>query len=344
MNINMDTITIPKTELQVSTICFGTSKLGTIISPSDSFLLLDEYCKNIGGNFIDTANCYSDWFDGEKSASEKIIGRWLKGINRHQVIISTKGGYPEINNKNISRLTEKDIEKDLYNSLCNLGTDYIDIYWLHRDSLEFPVSHFIDLLNKFQRKGLIRYFACSNWTSRRIAEAQNYASQNNLNCFIANQMLWNVGEINHKVLNDDQLVIMNDELFSYHKTSSLIAIPYSTQANGFFGGKYNWILDNSQPIDRLYEKIYYGKTTFDLYNNEENLRTLKNVIKISREHGITQTQTILLGLMCSEFPTIPIVGCRTIEQLKDSCKTSDVFSKLDNTNPFKMLNKFCGCK
>ncbi len=333
----MKYVNILNTDVEVSNLCLGTAKFGTIIDEKTSFELLDSFVE-LGGNFIDTANCYSNWFPGEESASEKTIGKWIAKNGREKIIVSTKGGYPDLHNKKISRLSINDIEMDIYNSLNNLRTTYIDIYWLHRDNINYPVSYFIDLLNDFKKRGIIRYFACSNWTCDRIIEAQIYAKKNNVDGFIANQMLWNIGKINQSVLNDDQLVLMDKTMFSYHENSNFTAIPYSSQANGFFSGTYNYLLNNNFcNANKNYEKIYYGSTAYELYYNHYNIEQLRKVRILSEMLEITQTQVILLYLMYNKFLTIPIIGCRNIEQLRESCNTSNLSN---NTRYAQVIRDF----
>lgn len=163
--------TMPQTDLMLSSICLGTASLGSTISKSESFRLLDEFAE-LGGNFLDTSLNYADWECEIKSVSEKTIGEWLKQRKQgNKIIVGTKGACP--NQERFFRLTREDIIHDLHNSLNNLQTDCIDLYWLHRDDPTQPVELIIDVLQEQVEAGKIRYFACSNWTVGRIQEAKN---------------------------------------------------------------------------------------------------------------------------------------------------------------------------
>jgi aryl-alcohol dehydrogenase-like predicted oxidoreductase len=137
---------IPGTNLSPSVICLGTAQIGSVIPEADAFRLLDTYY-GLGGTFLDTAQVYADWLPGERSASEKTIGRWLKarGLRNHTVV-STKGGHPDLHAMEIPRLSPEHIVFDVERSLLNLQTDRIDLYWLHRDDPNRPVSEMLDIL------------------------------------------------------------------------------------------------------------------------------------------------------------------------------------------------------
>ncbi|QNK59512.1 aldo/keto reductase [Paenibacillus sp. PAMC21692] len=159
--------TIYKTDLHASVICLGAAFLGNTINEKESFRLMDAYV-DLGGN-----------------------GKWLKLSKRHErIIVGTKGACPTT--EHFFRLSRMDILADLHNSLKNLQTDCLDLYWLHRDDPARPVEEVIDLLNEQVQVGKIRYFGCSNWTLPRIQAAQTYAEQHNKQGFCANQPLWSL--------------------------------------------------------------------------------------------------------------------------------------------------------
>ena len=183
---------IPNTQLEPSVICFGTVPIGSALNEQDSFRLMDAYL-DYGGNFIDTANVYGDWIPGEKSISEKTIGKWMKQTGvRDRVILGTKGAHPKLTSMHIPRLSPEHIIHDIDQSLGHLQTDYIDLYWLHRDDPTHPVEAIMDVLNRQIELGKIRSIGCSNWSVKRIAEAQEYARSNGLAGFVANQMMWSL--------------------------------------------------------------------------------------------------------------------------------------------------------
>lgn len=302
---------IPGTDLRVSTICMGGV---TVIHENDKdycFRLLDKYVE-LGGNFIDTANIYGKWLSQKKNTSELNIGDWIKARkNRHELIIGTKGGHPHLETMNTGRLSKEEVGHDLVESLRALQTDYIDIYWLHRDDENLPVSYIIDYLNEFIVEGKIRYFGLSNWKADRIQEALDYARQKKIKGPVANQMMWSFAFINKDKVSDKTLVCMDDETFELHKRNNIAAIPYTSQANGFFEKL------NEQGADIEKENVKA------VYYNEENLKRYERLIRLTGELSRSITEISLGYLISQSFTTIPIIGSRTVEQLESSMKAGD---------------------
>ncbi|MFD3259062.1 aldo/keto reductase [Paenibacillus lentus] len=303
--------TIPQTELHASRICLGTASIGGAIGEADSFALMDTYCDG-GGNFIDTASVYSDWESEVKSISEKTIGKWLKSRgNRDRIILATKGAHPPLDNLFASRLSPEDIAFDLEQSLNNLGTDVIDIYWLHRDDPSRPVEEIIDSLDEHVRAGRIRYYACSNWTVDRIEAARQYALSAGKQPFIANQMQWSLAEVNPGSLDDPTTVLMDGRMMDYHLTTELTAVPYTSQAQGFFSGRF-------RPEDRSKPSVV------KMFYNEANFGRLSRVEELARQLGRSGTEVALAYLTSQPFATFPIIGSRTMQQLEESVSAGDL--------------------
>jgi Predicted oxidoreductases (related to aryl-alcohol dehydrogenases) len=266
-----------------------------------------------GGNFIDTAHVYADWIPGEKSSSEKAIGRWMQARgNRDKLILGTKGGHHLLSGEIIMRLSREELSNDLTESLEYLQTDYIDIYWLHRDDTGRPVGEILETLNGFVESGKIRYFGCSNWKVQRIREAMEYSYKHGLKCFSANQMRWSLAEINPNSVGDETMEIMDKVCLDFHSETGLGAVPYSSQANGFFS-KMN--ISGGEELNETIKKLYY---------NEKNIRRLKRLNRFSQELSVPIEEIILGYLTAQPFVTIPIIGCRTVRQLEESMKAGDL--------------------
>lgn len=303
---------IPGTSLNVSSICLGTADLGSTIDKEASFKIMNEFYEK-GGNFIDTANVYADWLPIEKSISEKTIGKWIKEkSNRDKVFIGTKGAHPKLNSMHISRLSKEEIVSDLDESLKSLQTDYIDLYWLHRDDEKRPVGEILESLNEQVNIGKIKYFGCSNWKAERIRLAMEYASKMNIKGFVANQMMWSFAKPNTENIRDKTMVLMDDETMKLHNETKLAAIPYSSQANGFFS-----------KLDRI-DNVPIAEAIKEKYLNDENIKRLSRIKKLSYELSLSVGEIALGYLISQPFTTIPIVGCRTNEQLKECLKAGDL--------------------
>ena len=282
--------------------------MGSSIDREASFAMLDAFTFH-GGNFLDSAKVYADWLPIERSSSEKTLGRWMKArSNRDKIIIGTKGAHPDLASMHIPRMSDADITGDINASLAHLQTDYIDLYWLHRDDPRRPAGEIIEVLNESIKAGKLRAIGCSNWRAGRIAEAQTYALAHGLQGFAADQMLWNLAKVDPAGLPDKTLVAMDDALMLYHERTGLAAIPYSSQANG------------------LFSKVAAGNMTQlpATYRTMETSTRIDQVKKLSEASGLKITQIVLGYLISQPFTTIPIVGCRNMAQLIDSLSAGDV--------------------
>jgi aryl-alcohol dehydrogenase-like predicted oxidoreductase len=297
---------IPGTDLAAFPICLGTAVFGKTVPPAESSALLDAYL-DAGGNFLDTAKMYADWLPGEPSSSEKTLGRWMKERrNRGRVIVATKGGSLDPATK-LARLARADLESDLAASLAHLQVDVIDLYWLHRDDTARPVGEIVETLAAQVRAGKIRYAGCSNWTLARIQAAQAYAATHGLPAFAGNQMKWSLAVADPEAGGDPTMVAMDAPTWAYHRGTSLAAVPFSSQAGGWF-----------QKRDKS------GGAPAGAFATGANERRYRAVREIAGETGFSLTQIVLGYLLSQPFPTFPIVGCHTRDQLRDSLSAASV--------------------
>lgn len=304
---------LKNTDLDVSAICLGGAEFGSAIDAPAAFELLDAYVEQ-GGNFLDTANFYGRWHGAGDAASERVIGRWMRERgNRAALVLATKGGHPEFSphfetRPLVHRLAPEQITADLEDSLANLGTDYVDLYWLHYDDPARPVGDMLETLDAHRRAGRIRHYGCANWSAARIAQAQAYCSERGLAGFVANQMLWNLAAHNRAALWVDGMQAMTPEMRALHRGSSLAAVPYSAQAGGYFS--------KAQQDDFLDRPEYLRLRA--CYQNAETTRRVARVGQFARDSGHEPTQIALACLMNQPFDTVPIVGARTPRQLEAS--------------------------
>lgn len=280
--------------MNMSQIILGTDGYSERINKETAYELLDFYIGH-GGNVIDTARMYCS---GE---SEKLIGEYLKN-RRDKVYISTKCSHPPLDNMSHSRLSREDIESDIDESLNALNTDYIDILWLHRDDESKPVAPIIDALNEMISKGKIRHFGASNWTYKRIAEANAYADSAGLEGFCASQILYNMATCSR--VWDDTLVVLEGKEKEAYDNSHFPVFAFCSQAKGFFE-KY--------ATGNLSEK------SKDRYYNEKSVDTFGIIQKTAVENGDTISYTALDMLdKQSDFDVFPIIGPSNINQLKST--------------------------
>lgn len=303
---------IPGTDLKAAVLCMGGVPLIDETQLEKSFHLLDCY-RELGGNFLDTANIYGKWLPAATNSSEIVIGKWLKDRGcRDRLILATKGGHPDLAAMHLPRLSRKDVAADLHESLKALQTDYIDLYWLHRDDEKTPVAVMLEYLNGFVASGKIRFFGCSNWKPRRIREAVAYARTNKIGGFVGNQVMWNLAVINDNAYDDPTMVTMDEDGLELHRETGLAVLAYSSQANGFFN---KLALCGRAGLSREIRRIY---------DNTENLQRFARIESLSRELDKSITEIVLGYLLGQPFTTIPVVGCHTVAQLQDTMKAGDM--------------------
>jgi aryl-alcohol dehydrogenase-like predicted oxidoreductase len=302
-------VSVPSTDLNVYPISLGTAQSGLTLDRPAAFRMFDAYVE-AGGNFIDTAKVYTDWLPGERSASEKAIGEWLRlRRNRARMVIATKGGHPDLANMHKPRLSPAEITGDLEASLRHLGVETIDLYWLHRDDSARPAGEILETLAKQAKTGKTRYYGCSNWSTGRIREAQDYATTHDLPGFTASQMMWSLAVVDPGALSDDTLAPMDSEMMAYHRDTGLPAIPFSSQAGG------------------LFSKLAEGRGAAageGPYRSPRNRARLGRILSLAGETGFTITQIVLGYLRSQTFFTLPVIGPRTLDQLADSLTAAEL--------------------
>jgi aryl-alcohol dehydrogenase-like predicted oxidoreductase len=305
----MKTITLPGTDLNVSQACLGSTHFGTQIGVEIAFMLMDSFVEQ-GGNFIDTARVYADFIPGGANASEQTIGSWLRDTGlRDKIVLATKGAHPRLESMQVSRLSDAELRADVEASLRHLQTDFIDLYWLHRDDVAVPVEGIIDTLNALVKEGKIRYFGCSNWTIARIQAANAYAQTQGLSSFIANQPLWSLAKANKDSIKDKTLVLMDDAGMAYHRETGLAAIPYTSQAKGFF---------TKLAEARLKDSDKRG------YDNPTNRARFERASQLAEHYGVGVTAVALSYLNSQPFAVAPVIGPRNLSMLEDSLRDIDL--------------------
>lgn len=322
----MRRILLSNTDLYASPLCIGTVNYGTSVDPKDARNQLNRFVE-LGGNFLDTAHVYGDWVPGPKGRSERVIGEWLNETSlRHDIIISTKGAHPDISDMSISRINSKDIENDLNESLVRLNTDYIDIYFLHRDNPDVPVEEVIDALEKARIAGKIRYYGCSNWSLSRIIEASKYAREKNITGFVCNQLMWSLADVNYKGIEDKTLVLMDKDTYEYHKKTGMNAMAYTAAAKGYFTK-----LQGGEPIS---QKI---SARYDIPSNNQ---IFDELVKTANQLNIDIIEVELAFLMHQEFASIPVVSFSSLEQLEQGMRSCELKLDGDIINKLRNLKNY----
>lgn len=288
--------------MEASAIAFGTVRSGRSWFDSDADRMLGTYLEE-GGNVIDTARVY---IPPEPGCGEQIIGSWLHRSHRRQeIILMTKGGHPPLDDMHRSRLSPADMRADLEESLAALRTDWVDVYFYHRDDPSIPVEELLETMEQFVREGKIRSYACSNWTLPRMQAAEAYARDHGLQGFIGNQAMYNIGTTAMRAPADDTMVAADSDMLRYHGSSPCLLMPYSSLCNGYF--------------HRLAASP--AQVQGNKYDTPGNHRIFAHLRALCDRHGCTMTQAVLGYLLTQPTPMLPLCGASRPEQIRDMMGT-----------------------
>lgn len=262
------------------------------------FALLDRFVE-LGGSMVDTAHIYG------MGASERTIGAWLASRGRDKIMVLDKGCHP-IGNSG-PRVGAKFIHSDLNDSLERLGTDYVDLYILHRDNPEVPVGEIVEALNEEHAKGRIRAFGGSNWSHHRIAEANEYAYAHNLVPFAVSNPNLSLARPNEPMWAG--CVSADDEMKAWHTQTQTPLISWSSQAGGFFSGRFT--PEDKSNADMV--RVYYS---------DANFARQRNAAELAKQKGVTPIQIALAYVLNQGFPTVALVGPANVDELQSSYEGS----------------------
>lgn len=287
--------TLPGSDIKVSALSLGTVFYdGVTFDEKGAAEQIEFYLEN-GGNLIDTAHLYGYFFPDNPCMSEKMIGKYFKASNnRDKVFLVTKGAHPSRDTMHINRLSEKEISKDISESLEYLNTDRIDLYFLHRDDKNIPIGEIVERMDTFVKKKLISAWGFSNFDTYRMEEAVSYARKHGLAVPYANQTMYSYATIRNEAIEDKTLVAIDKEMFDFHKEENMLLMAYTSQAKGYFPRKIK-----GESVTPEYVSVY------DIPENHEKLEILK---KVSEETGLSISVLSLLFFMIQPFTAIPIVS------------------------------------
>lgn len=290
-----------RTGLKVSELCMGSMQFGWTADENLSHKILDT-AYEAGINFIDTADVYSRWVDGNPGGvSETIIGKWIKksGIPRDRLVIATKVRGRLGDGPNDEGLSRHHIMSAVEASLRRLDTDYIDLYQTHSFDENTPIEETLTALNDLIRQGKVRYIGCSNYPAWRLTEALWTSTHNGLARYDSLQP-------HYSLVRREEF---ERELADVCRTYKLGVIPYSPLGGGFLTGKYRQ--DHTPESARIRgASRYFSQRNWELLDKMESLGRDKGDFSVS--------QIALAWLLSDELISSPIIGPRTIEQLKDN--------------------------
>ncbi|MGW1674779.1 aldo/keto reductase [Streptomyces sp. NPDC002324] len=282
-------------DIEVFPLSLGGNVFGWTADEAQSFAVLDAYAA-AGGNFVDTADSYSAWVEGNTGGeSERIIGRWVRSRgNRDDVVIATKvSQHPEYQG-----LTAANIKAAADASLARLGTDHIDLYYTHFDQPEVPVEEIVTALDDLVKAGKVRATAASNITPERLKASLDFSDAEGLARYVAVQPHYNL------VSRDTY----EGPLQSVAADAGLSAVPYFALAKGFLTGKY-------RPGTTVDSPRAAGAGAY--LETPAGTRVLAALDEIAGSRGAAHATVALAWLAAQPTVAAPIASARTVDQLPD---------------------------
>lgn len=297
----MNYVNLGKSGLKVSRICLGTMTYG---SPEWRPWILDEktsrpfikHALELGINFFDTADMYS------LGRSEEVVGKALKELaRRDQVIIGTKLYWPMGEGPNDKGLSRKHILDSIDASLKRLGTEYVDLYQIHRWDYETPIEETMEALNDVVRSGKARYIGASSMFAHQFAKTFRVAEEHNWTKFASMQNHYNL------IYREEER-----EMIPLCRDEAVAVIPWSPLARGFLSG--NRKPDFGGPTQRSATDKY----AHDLYYTESDFTIVARVVELAKKRGVKPTQIALAWMLNKPHITSPIIGASKTEQIDDA--------------------------
>jgi aryl-alcohol dehydrogenase (NADP+) len=303
----MDYTRLGRTGLKVSRVCLGAMTYGDpnwrpwILSEEQGRPFIRRALE-LGINFFDTADMYS------LGKSEEVLGRALKEFaSRDAVVIATKVFYPMSAGLNDRGLSRKHILASIDKSLARLGTDYVDLYQIHRWDPETPIEETLEALHDVVKAGKARYIGASTMMSWQFAKALYLADRHGWTRFASMQNHYNL------VYREEER-----EMMPLCIEEGIGVIPWSPLARGFLAGnrrRGERTASTREETDAYAHKLYYDDADYAVADR---------VADVAREKGVSPAQVALAWLLAQPGVTAPIVGATKMEHLEQAVKAVDV--------------------
>jgi len=286
-----------KNELKaVSKIVMGTMLEGSIDPLTHGLALFDDFYER-GGTAFDTAHVYGG------GAGEKVVGHWLKtrGV-RDEVTILVKGAHPP-------HCTIEGFQRELDISLDRLQIDGGDIYMLHRDNLEIPVSEWVDAMNEAVQQGKFKIFGGSNWSIERLDEANAYAESKGVQGFTAVSNNFSLARMVNPVW-AGCISSSDPESKAWFEQTQTALFSWSSQARGFFARADRDFVSDSELVRTWY--------------SDDNFERLERAKKLADEKGVSPVVIAAAYVLSQKFPIYALIGPRSLAETRDSMHAFEV--------------------
>lgn len=310
----MERIALGPGGIEVSRLCLGAMALGGVQDEATSFAVLDRFVE-LGGNFIDTANCYMFWIEGGTGdESELLLGRWLAARgNREDLVLATKVGrrpsFPGGGLEHSEPLTPERIGASLDESLQRLGTDRVDLFWSHRDDRDTPLEATMAGFDAVVRAGKARLVGASNHTAWRVERARAIAAAAGAAAYTAMQN-------RYSYLQPRPGAVLPE---GGHVHAAPTDLDYVGQTPGMAMLTYSALLSGAY--------TNAAKPLGGHYAHPGTEARFKALDAVAAETGATRNQVVLAWLAGHEAPVVPLVGVSSVAQLDEVAAGFDL--KLD---------------
>jgi 1-deoxyxylulose-5-phosphate synthase len=302
----MKYVKLGRTGLDVSVICLGCMSYGQPDRGTHPWSLDEDASRpfirravELGINFFDTANVYS------LGSSEEIVGRALAEFaNRDEVVIATKVHGPMRKGRNAGGLSRKAIMTEVDHSLRRLGTDYIDLYQIHRWDRRTPIEETLEALHDVVKAGKVRYIGASSMYAWQFAKALFVADRHGWSRFVSMQNHYNL-------LNREE----EREMLPLCRDQGIGVIPWSPLARGRLTRDWDEETERSGTDE-------FGKTLYDAASSDRVV--VDRVAEVAAQRGVSRAQVSLAWVLAQQGITAPIVGATKLEHLDDAAAAVDL--------------------
>ncbi|MFD1557523.1 aldo/keto reductase [Paraburkholderia silviterrae] len=300
--------TIGTSDLQVAPLVFGGNVFGWTVDERTSFSILDAFVE-LGLNFVDTADNYSYWVDGNQGGeSETIIGKWLRqGGKREKIVLATKVGMWDAH----PGLSAANIEAAVNDSLRRLKTDYIDVYYSHIDDAKTSFEETLGAYAKLIKAGKVRVIGASNYTGKRLAEALKVSTESGLPAYQILQPEYNLYDRESYERDLEPVAVGN----------KLAVATYFSLASGFLSGKYRSKADAAKSS---------RSALLDKYFNSRGLRIVDALVEVAKRNETVPASVALAWIMARPGMTGPIASATSVEQLTSLAEATQLELSTDD--------------
>jgi len=301
----MDYRTLGRTGVKVSPLCLGAMMFGAWGNTDhDESIRIIHRALDAGINFIDTADVYS------RGESEEIVGKALAGGRREHVVLATKVHGTMGDDPNEFGNSRRWIVREVEKSLKRLGTDWIDLYQIHRPELDTDIDETLGALTDLVHAGKVRYIGSSTFPASQIVEAQWVAERRGRERFVCEQPPYSI------------LVrgVENDVLPTCRR-HGMGVIPWSPLASGWLSGSYR-VGQDPPPSNRAH--MLPARFDMSLPGNQRKLEAADALARLAEEAGLTLIELAIAFVVRHPAVTAAIIGPRTIEHLESQLTAADV--------------------